>query len=168
MQRMASDLRVAVLSSETTVATFGEVLIAHFRGPTRASCVECLDKAFAGLAAKHPRVVFLGVVEAESPPPDDEARKALAGFFQRVGEQLSCVLVTYRGEGFRASMVRTVASVILNLMIRASFPRHTVRSLDEAAALGKKYSSGLDPAALLQALDELAQMHPKPGAAISG
>lgn len=159
---MESDLKVHVLSDQTTIASYRNVLIAHFRGVVKADCRSLLQRAMDELVVKNKSVVFFAVIEAESPPPEQAARQAIASFFEANADKFSSAVIAYRGEGFRAAMVRTVVSGILNLTARVRFPfaKHVVGSPEEAASLALQHSPGLDTAGLLAAFSRLAAMRP--------
>jgi hypothetical protein len=152
---MPSELKITSPSTDVTVAAYRNVLFVHFRGATEASCCGPISAAFEQLAAREKGIVFFAVIEEASAKPGDAARKAFAQFFQGAGERMGGAVVAYKGDTFRASMVRTVTSVILNLMSRTPFPKQTVASVDEAAKAAAKLSPGLDAAAVRRAFDEL-------------
>src|SRR4051812_11537645 len=87
------------LSQDVTVATFANLVLCDFRRETPAQCVEPLRAAMRALRDEH--VIFFSVIQLESVPPADEARRALTGFFEENARRLSCAIVTYYGEGFR-------------------------------------------------------------------
>jgi hypothetical protein len=60
------------------------------------------------------------VVEENSAPPNEEARKASARMMEEHGDRLRAVAMVIEGSGFRASIVRSVASSIVWLARRRS------------------------------------------------
>jgi hypothetical protein len=157
-----SELKIHELSNDTTVGSHRQVLFVHFRGPTLPECGPPMRRAFRELTAKYPSLVFFAVVEEASPPPSQDARQTLADFFAMAAPKLSAAVVTYRGSGFRAAMVRTVVATVLSVMPKARFPfgKHVVGSLEEAAALAARDAPGVEAAALLAAFRELAEARP--------
>jgi hypothetical protein len=103
------------------VARIGLVCVAIWR---KDSTVERVAKQGEGLA----RVVgqspgnagFLCVVEESSAPPNEEARRLSAKMLEQHGDRLRAVAVVIEGSGFRASIVRSVASGIVWLARRQS------------------------------------------------
>lgn len=154
---------VIELSRETTVATLGEVLLVHFRGTTLPSCTIPMAKGRRAIAERYPRFSFFAVVEPGSPAPDHDTRQAMLRFFEDSAPTMDSLVCAFVAEGFRAAMVRTVVSSILDLMPRSRFrfPRHIVRSIEEAAPLVHEHAPKVDTAALIAAFREL-QATPAP------
>lgn len=159
---MASEVEIVHRSGDVTVARFRETLLVHFRGHTLASAAVALRKARTAIAEAYPRFAFFAVVEAESTPPDQEARRAFVRFFEESAPSLDCLVLAFRGQGFRGAVVRSVVSNMLDLMPRArfAFPRHVVGSVEEAASLVHRHSPGVDTAALIQAFRALTGAPP--------
>jgi hypothetical protein len=153
---------VIALSNDVSVATFRNVVLCHFRGETPPSCVGAVRSAVWSLPPEQ-RVLFWGIIETTSTPPDQEARRRFTSFFEEHSNRLAGMIVTYFGEGFRGAVVRAVVSGIVNLapMSRFAFPRHVVANLDEAAMLAERLSPELDRAALLQAFRTFSVMRPE-------
>ena len=152
-----SELKSVSVSNDVAIATFRHVLICHFRKKTPAVSAATLQTAIQTLPRAE-KVVFFGVIEIESDPPDTEARERFTKFFEDNADRFACAIVAYRGEGFRGAMVRTIVSGIFHLMpkFRFAFPRQVVGSLDEGATQALKHAPGLDTAALLAAVRELS------------
>jgi hypothetical protein len=151
-----NELRVFSLSADAAVASYQNAVICHFRGLTLESLVPAVQRAFT-TAAQDGRVVFLAVIETTSPPPDDKARQAFIRMFDEWGDKIAVALVTIRGDGFRAAMVRVISSGILNFVrFRVRFPKHIGGSMEEAASRAAEH--GMDAAKLLSAFQRLSQM----------
>lgn len=154
----AAGVRIVRDEPSHRVAVLGPVLIALFRaGPTEASVVRGWDKAMRELAPEHSKVLFFGVIEEASAPPDDPTRAALADFYERHAASIVGVVVTVEGTGFRAAMARTIVTTVMHVMprFRFKFPRHVCSNADEAAARAHQLMPTLDTAGLLRALAEL-------------
>ena len=153
------ELRIVTLDKDVSIATHGQAVLCHFRGLTPASAAAILRRALGQLDARRP-AIFFAVIETTSTPPDGEARAAFSKFFEDSAERLACAVVAIRGEGFRAAMVRTIASGILHLMprFRVAFPKHIVASPEEAARLAKESLPALDTTALLHAFTAFSEM----------
>jgi hypothetical protein len=158
---MEGDLAALALSPDVAVATFRTAVLCHFRLETPVSCAAMLRAAMNALPPDKP-VVFFGIIETTSVPPSQAAREAFAKFFEDYSKRLAGAIITIRGTGFRAAMVRTIASGVLTLLprFRVPFPKHIVGSLEEAAGHAYRISPELNPAALLAAFDALSQMAP--------
>jgi hypothetical protein len=157
---MSPELHVVSLTNDVAIATFRQVLLVHFRRETPQSSATPIQNALDSIVQRHKAAVFFAVIETESVPPDNEARKAFTRLFEQNNDRLACAVVTYRGEGFRGAAVRTIVSGIMILPRRFKFPRHITGSVDEAASLALRHVPGLDTAALLRAFDELSRMSP--------
>jgi hypothetical protein len=156
----AAELRIVSVTEGVAVATFGNAVLCQFRGLTDESAVATIRRAFAALLTSEPRtkLIFFGAIETSSAPPDEKTRQAFIRMFDDVGEQLAVALVIIRGDGFRAAMVRVIASGILNFMrFRVRFPKHIGASLEEAASRATEH--GQDAAQLLSAFRRLMQLH---------
>ncbi len=158
---MTPALSVNESTRDFAVGTYGNTLLVHFRELTPAQCTAAFETGIRSIP-KAEKVVFFGVIELASTPPDQEARQAFSRFFERHGDRLSALVITYRGEGFRAAMIRTVVSGIVSVLPRARFPfpRHVGASLDEASLAALKASPGLHTAGLLAAFESLSKTAP--------
>lgn len=151
---MDSALRIVSKDADVAVATFHNVVLVHFRGATPAAAVPVVRRAFSTLNGP---LVFFSVIETESSPPDEAARQGFIKLFDEFGERLALALVTIRGEGFRAAMVRVISSGILNFIrFRVRFPKHIGASLEEAAGRAAEHTKGVDAASVLGAFRQLA------------
>jgi hypothetical protein len=157
---MTPGLELIELSDETTVGTFGEVLLVQFRGPTLPNCVQPMNRGRQAIAARHLRFSLLAVIEPSSPPPDQAARQALMRFFEASATTLDCLACAFGISGFRGAMVRTVASSVLDLMPRTrfGFPRHVVESVEEASSMVQRHAPKVDGLALCKAMRELQSL----------
>jgi hypothetical protein len=149
------ELRIVSVDENVAVATLGNIVFCHFRQLTPSSAIAVVRRAFTSL--KGP-VVFFGVIETTSTPPDERAREAFIKLFDEFGERIAAALVTIRGDGFRAAMVRVIASGILNFIrFRVRFPKHIGGSLEEAASRAAEHASGLDAAAIMSGFHHLSR-----------
>ena len=151
---MDSALRIVSVDEDVAVATLHNVVLVHFRGKTTAACVPIVRRAFSAIKE---RLVFFAVIETSSTPPDQAAREAFIKLFDEFGERMAMALVTIRGDGFRAAMVRVISSGILNFIrFRVRFPKHIGGSIEEAAGRAAEHTDGADAATLLRAFRDLA------------
>lgn len=78
-------------------------------------------------------VGVLTIIEPAAPPPGAEARLALSKMFQRVAGSVAASAVVFEGTGFRASLVRSVATS-LTLIAKQPFPHRMFSSVEDAAS----------------------------------
>jgi len=158
---MSRELAVVAMSADVAVATFRNVVLCHFRLETPVTCAAMLREAMKALPPTD-KTVFFGVIETTSVPPNQAAREAFAKFFEDYSARMAGAIVAIRGTGFRAAMVRTIASGVLHLLprFRVPFPKHIVGSLEEAAGHAHRLSPELDPDALLGAFRRFSEMAP--------
>lgn len=102
--------------------------------------------------------LLLGVVEAGTPPPASDVRKAMAELLREGKGFVQASALAFEGEGFAASMVRAVATG-LALLARQPFPHQVfatvssaVESLEGSVAEG---SAGTRARPILAAMDAL-------------
>jgi hypothetical protein len=96
------------------VSQVGPVCVAIWRGnstPARVAIQGACLTEVVGLAPG--RAGFLCVVEETSAPPDEKAREASSRMLNAQGSNLRAVACVIEGSGFRASIVRSVASGIV-------------------------------------------------------
>jgi hypothetical protein len=97
-------------------AEIGSICVAMWRENSTLPRVERQRAALNEVVGKYPgEAGFLCVVESSSAAPDDEARKASSRMIEEHGSRLRAVAVVIEGSGFRASIVRSVASGIVLL-----------------------------------------------------
>ena len=102
------------LGDGLVLARVGTVCIAIWRSDSNLARVALQREALARVVQQAPGTAgFLCVVEKGSAPPNEEARKASAQMLEEHGERLRAVAVVIEGSGFRASIVRSVASSIV-------------------------------------------------------
>src|SRR5262245_2267823 len=137
-QTQRDDLRVVSLGKDAYIALHRGSLVVQFRGETPAGVVARMDDAMDQLTPDE-KVVFFGVIETSSAAPEAPARAAFTRFFEENSRRLAAIVVVIRGSGFRAAMVRTIASGIFSLMprLRIAVPKHIVSSTEEGARLAQ-------------------------------
>ena len=73
--------------------------------------------ALEALTARHERRVgFVTVIANDTPPPDDEIRKASIEMITKAADRLACVACVIEGSGFRAAATRSVLSGMAMLL----------------------------------------------------
>jgi hypothetical protein len=117
------------------VSRIGFVCVAIWRKDSTVERVKKQSEGLAKVVAQAPgKVGFLCVVEENSAPPNEEARRASARMLEEHGDRLRAVAVVIEGSGFRASIVRSVASGIVWLARRQSkTPVSYVATVDAGA-----------------------------------
>lgn len=90
--------------------------------------------------------VMLGVVEARTPPPDGETRKALAAALESGAGFVQASALAFEGEGFQAAMVRMVAAG-LAMIARPPFPHQVFADVSSGAAWLEQRIEAVQPGA---------------------
>jgi hypothetical protein len=110
------------------------VVVAFWRHDTHVEDVEELARAVrsAQRGAKEP-VRLVQVVPQSAVTPDGRVRAALARMLRGLRGVVSHSVVLYEGEGFRAAMIRSIATSVLSLS-SPGFPHRVFGKLPEAAA----------------------------------
>src|SRR4051812_29303563 len=112
---------VRVVDDIHVVGVWGATLIQIWRGaPTKALTLEANGIAEALIASSSVSVSSLFIVEARSPPPDDETRKALAAFSRDIVSRMSISVVVAEGGGFRSALVRGVGVALTMILPHSS------------------------------------------------
>jgi len=106
------ELRLEGRDDAHGVGVWRNLLVAVWRTETRAPAVERVSQVLGRLAAKHPDVALLQVVEAGATAPDAAARRALSGMLKEHARVIRCSAVVYEGDGFRAATLRAVVTGI--------------------------------------------------------
>jgi hypothetical protein len=117
------------------VSRIGLVCVAVWRKDSTVERVKKQGEGLARVVGQAPgRAGFLCVVEENSAPPNEEARRASARMLEEQGDRLRAAAVVIEGSGFRASIVRSVASGIVWLARRQSkTPVSYVATVDAGA-----------------------------------
>lgn len=103
------------------VGVWRQTLIQIWRGaPTKALTLEANRIAEALVASSATPASSLFIVEAGSPPPDDETRKALAAFSRDIVSRMSISVVVPEGGGFRSALVRGVGVALTMILPHSS------------------------------------------------
>jgi hypothetical protein len=112
---------VRVLHCDRTLATaeVGCVCVVVWRGAVTRVPFDRQRDALAGVLERHPDGAgFLCIVEKSAGPPDDELRRASAQMIKSHGATLKCVACVIEGDGFVASIHRSVVSGMILLLGR--------------------------------------------------
>lgn len=134
-------IEVISSASDHAFGRVGGALLYTWRGETLVSSADALG---ALVDAHHPLMLF-GVVEPGSPPPSNDARKALAALLQRGNGSVRASAVTFEGTGFQASMVRAIATG-LALVGRPAYPHQVFATVPEACSwLGDRLGDAAKP-----------------------
>ena len=139
------------------VGIWGTTLIQIWRGaPTNALTTEANRIAHEFVASSPIPASNLFIVEAKSPPPDDETRKTLAAFSRDIVSRMSISVVVAEGGGFRSALVRGVG-VALTMILPHSSKFKFVNDLSGAVSLIEPHlKPGIGGArALINAANEL-------------
>lgn len=141
-------------------ARIGSVYVLRWQEPTKQDLVLILDEIAQAHKDCGEKVVYLGIVGEESPPPDDDVRKAMTSTFNDLQEHCSTSHLVIEGRGFRNVMLRSIATgVFLVSGNRTTHMHDTV-----ASALDKMALPAAQKEELLRKGRELGLFDPAPPA----
>lgn len=111
----AVDLEIIVRTRDHSIAVWNNVVIDIWRGAATATEQRKVQDACEAAAARG-AACYLGIVERDSPPPDEAARAQLAKWSRDTVPKLAAAAIVAAGGGFRAAMVRGVGVALTALM----------------------------------------------------
>lgn len=126
-------LHIVQATSQHAIGHVSEVALYVWRSTTTLAAARALEQTvrIVGTRAKGGGVL-LGVVAAGVPPPEANVRKALADSLAAGAGFVRASALVFEGEGFRASMVRAVATG-LSMLARLPYPHESFPSVTAAA-----------------------------------
>lgn len=131
----ASQLVVHDVSDEHCAASLGGLLILIIKGDPRPSIFEQQRRWHRKLDEASPHgAAFLGVLQADTPPPTEEARVVINRVFREFGKVVKGGVMVIEGDGFVAASFRSVLSMIV-LALRLPYPLKVQRSIGEGCLL---------------------------------
>jgi len=114
-------LEVKHVDEAHVVGLYGATLIQIWRGTVSGAASARINRIARALVESNSGPVScLYVVERSSPPPGDEARKALAAFSRDLVSRMRIAVVVAEGGGFRGSLVRAVGVTLTTLLPHSS------------------------------------------------
>ena len=142
------------------IGTWGPVFFVLWKGETEPSTADRIQESLRAFVPtlEGRRAALFTVVAKEAPMPSSEARTALSNILRQGADAVLASAVVMEGDGFRASMVRSVATG-LALVARQPFPHRVFAATEDAAAWIDLRLGGSAPRAsaaeILMALEEL-------------
>jgi hypothetical protein len=134
------------------IAEVGSVCLVVWRRPVvRETFLRQRAALEAVVARYHGRAGFVTVIETDTPPPDDELRKASVEMITSVATQLACVACVIEGNGFRAAATRSVLSGMALLLPRMPMQLKFVANIQAAGSFVESRCEGVSSEALCQA-----------------
>lgn len=125
-------LEIAETTPDHALGRCGGAVLYVWRGATTVPAARRLRRLVDEARAVGEPGVLLGVVCEGASPPDSDARAALADVLAGGAGFVHSSALVCEGTGFRASMVRAVATG-LNLLARPPFPHRVLGSVPTAA-----------------------------------
>jgi hypothetical protein len=154
---VAALVEIRALDASHCVAIWARTLIQIWRGVATAEATAEMNRIAAALVKADPfPATSLFVVEATSPPPEDQPRKEFAKFSRDIVSQMSIAVIVAEGGAFRSAIVRAVG-VTLTALMPHRVPFRFVGDLKTGVELLDPYlplRSGASPA-LLRAVEDL-------------
>lgn len=141
------------------VARIGYACVAIWRHDSNMMRVGRQREGLLKVVQRNPgKAVFMCVVEPSSAPPDESARKASSRMVEEHGDALRGVAVVIEGAGFRASIVRSVASgIVLLARSKSKTPVSYFSGVVEGAEWLRKYVDLGSPGGFTAALESLRE-----------
>jgi hypothetical protein len=154
---VAASVELRALDPAHCVAIWARTLIQIWRGvATGEACIE-MNRIAAEMVEANPfPATSLFIVEASSPPPEDEPRRELAKFSRHIVSRMSIAVIVAEGGGFRSAIVRAVGVTLTTLMPH----RVPFKFVDDVRTAAKLLDPHLAPRSggaqeLLHAVEEL-------------
>jgi hypothetical protein len=137
------------------VSQIGAICVAVWRQDSTVERVGHQAAALAEVVSSAPgRAGFVCVVEEGSAPPNEEARKASSKMLESHGANLCGVAVIIEGTGFRASIVRSVASgIVLLARSKTRAPVSYHATVEEGARWIARHVEVADVHALVESIN---------------
>lgn len=118
------------------IAEVGCVCLVVWQAPVTLQRFQRQRDALAEIVGRYPRRAgFVCVIEPGTPVPDESLRKASIEMIAQHGRQLACVACVIEGDGFRASITRSVLSGMQILLPKRQTSVHFLATVAEAAVL---------------------------------
>lgn len=135
--------RILQLTRDFAACSWRNVFVIVWRSRTRAEDAQQIQRLLEEFSRVHSRGYFLlTVVQDSAPPPDTEARQAIAKYLKAGAAHIVAGAVVITGGLLRVSFVRGVATG-LALLARQPFP-FRVCSLDDALLLFAEHGEARD------------------------
>jgi len=118
-----SDLHIVQTTRDHAVGYLPGAVFYVWRRATTVAGAQLLAQIIREAAAwgQEQQTLLFGVVEATAPPPEAHVRKALGDSLRVGAGVIRASAIAFEGQGFRASMVRAVATGIA-MLARYPFP----------------------------------------------
>ena len=150
----AAQLEIVSKGPTETVALAGDCLIVIVEQTVSNIGVNAIRRGFEQLEAQYGQVGYLSYIEGtKCTLMDARARELLADVIRRHTSRIDAAAMIVNGDGFRATLVRSVLTGI-HLASRAVHPMRAFSTMDPALAWygEKRPSRKLPPSALREAL----------------
>lgn len=155
----AKDYERVFSGREGAVAIDGAcVLIVHLEAPT-LPIVSAMGRAYAKAAALDQKIAHLCLIEhAAGLLPPGEARDAIGSLMQRFDKRLAAAALVYEAQGFKATVVRSVATGLA----MASRITHPMRVFAELPAACSWVAERVMPSSEARLFDIVSQLRAAP------
>ncbi|MFO0587705.1 MAG: hypothetical protein U0441_09200 [Polyangiaceae bacterium] len=155
--------RIVVDEGGHRFVTSGDTAIVVWRSPPTVASAARMMPFVKELFTERGRPVYIFVVIADGIGlPDDAARAAMAESMSKTAPYTKMILSVIEGEGFRASVIRSISSGMA-LLARKSAPVKTFATVDEAIHwLAEHDPTTAHPVELRRAVDLALGVHEGP------
>ncbi len=133
MQDATSTL-VIEATKDHVIAVFRRVILIVFERETTLAAAAAYRRALDLLDGEYPNgIATLTIVAENAPLPAQGVREALALAMRAAGKRIQRSAVYFEGDGFRAAVVRGVATG-LSRVATLPYPHKVFKTIEEAAA----------------------------------
>lgn len=113
------------------IAVFGNCVIAYLHQSMSLDSVAAIERAFEEITRRGARIAYLSILVPGEVSIDSTVKHKMSKVVASYTKQISGAAIVYKGDGFRATVVRSVITAI-HWAGRASHPLHVFDDLDRA------------------------------------
>ncbi|HEX2733019.1 MAG TPA: hypothetical protein VHM70_15525 [Polyangiaceae bacterium] len=149
-----TELRLEARDSAVVMAVFARVMLVIWRGAPTAGRFQMFSELTERMVREFPDGFYqLQIIEAQSPPPASDERKASAHLLERMKGHAKGIAFVIEGDGPRVAIVRTILRG-MSMLSRGGVPKYFFAHVEEAVRwLGPVLDPSVAPSAqLLNAL----------------
>ncbi len=157
---LGSELRVVLRQGKNLIATWENLVLAHWEESPTAEPMRAIHEAHLALLHRYPKVGHLVVVRGGAVMPSAEGREVAARYSGK--SRMSSIAIVLEAEGFWAGAARGFLTTVLFLRSRSGAPTQLFRDVDSAlewqnAKLGDAAPNRVATAAALRELRRQAR-----------
>jgi hypothetical protein len=135
-QETAADatLRVLEATDAWAMGVIDHCLLVVWRKQPTPDAFRFRNAALSAVVAKYPRqAALVEVVEPNSTPPQDDARRVAMSVYQDLGDDLTAIAMLIEGSYIRSTLVRAILTTMM-FFVKQLQPTKVFRNVGETAA----------------------------------